>query len=72
MKLEHPSGSFEILMQIGGTKEAPVVERVGLVRTARALMDGAVRVPAELGKFLPISRSKSNDNKSGERLNNER
>ena len=55
MRLEHPSGSFEIVMEVGGTKEAPVVERVGLIRTARALMDGKVRVPEEVGKFLPAS-----------------
>jgi 4-oxalomesaconate tautomerase len=56
MKLEHPSGSFEIIMEVGGTKEAPIVERIGLIRTARVLMDGMVRVPAELGKYLPSCR----------------
>jgi 4-oxalomesaconate tautomerase len=58
MKIEHPSGSFEILMQVGGTQEAPVVERVGLIRTARALMDGAVRVPSDLARFLPPATTK--------------
>jgi 4-oxalomesaconate tautomerase len=55
--LEHPSGSFEILMQVGGTDDAPVVESVGLIRTARALMDGMVRIPAELGKLLPAPKN---------------
>lgn len=55
MRLEHPSGSFEIVMEVGGTKEAPLIERVGLIRTARALMDGNVRVPEEVGKYLQAS-----------------
>jgi 4-oxalomesaconate tautomerase len=53
MKLEHPSGTFEIVMEVGGTKDAPVVERVGLIRTARAIMDGDLRVPSEVATSLP-------------------
>ena len=45
MGVEHPTGIFEVRMEVGGTAEAPVVERVGIMRTARALFDGVVRIP---------------------------
>jgi 4-oxalomesaconate tautomerase len=54
MRLEHPTGDFEVAMEVGGTNKAPVVERVGVVRTARVLMDGVVRVPSDVARFLPI------------------
>jgi 4-oxalomesaconate tautomerase len=59
MRLEHPTGFFEVVMEVGGTDKAPVVERVGLIRTARALMDGMVRVPEEVGKLLPLAKIKA-------------
>jgi 4-oxalomesaconate tautomerase len=40
--IEHPSGIFNVRLEIGGTKEKPIVERVGIVRTARAIFDGYV------------------------------
>jgi 4-oxalomesaconate tautomerase len=42
LKIEHPSGQFEVRLEIGGNAEHPTVERAGLVRTARALFDGVV------------------------------
>jgi 4-oxalomesaconate tautomerase len=42
IKIEHPSGKFEVRLELGGTSEHPTVERAGLVRTARALFDGVV------------------------------
>ncbi len=51
--LEHPTGDFEVVMQIGGTEAEPTVDRVGIFRTARALFDGFVRVPSSLAAFLP-------------------
>jgi 4-oxalomesaconate tautomerase len=54
MKLEHPTGEFEVVMQVGGTSEAPGIERVGVLRTARVLMDGMARVPSNVARFLPI------------------
>jgi 4-oxalomesaconate tautomerase len=42
LKIEHPSGEFEVRLEIGGDAEHPTVERAGLVRTARALFDGIV------------------------------
>jgi 4-oxalomesaconate tautomerase len=38
--VEHPTGEFTVNLTVGGTAEAPVVERAGLLRTARILFDG--------------------------------
>lgn len=38
--VEHPTGEFAVRLEIGGTEAAPVVEKAGLLRTARALFDG--------------------------------
>jgi 4-oxalomesaconate tautomerase len=40
VSVEHPSGIFDVRLEVGGTPESPVVERAGLLRTARALFDG--------------------------------
>lgn len=40
--VEHPTGDFVVRLEIGGSEAAPVVERAGLLRTARALFDGTV------------------------------
>ncbi len=40
MSIEHPTGSFLVRLEMGGTSESPKVERGGLVRTARLLFDG--------------------------------
>ena len=42
LEIEHPTGSFSVRLEMGGTEEAPVVKRAGLVRTARAIFDGVV------------------------------
>jgi len=42
MDVEHPSGMFRVRLEVGGTDEAPTVDRSGLIRTARALFDGVV------------------------------
>lgn len=46
--VEHPTGEFSVDLTVGGTAEAPVVERAGLLRTARILMDGLAFAPAGL------------------------
>jgi 4-oxalomesaconate tautomerase len=46
MKIEHPAGYFEVRLEMGGTPQDPLIERVGVIRTARALFDGAIQVPA--------------------------
>lgn len=46
VSVEHPTGEFTVSLTVGGTAEHPVVERAGLLRTARILMDGQAFVPA--------------------------
>ena len=42
IEVEHPSGRFEVRLEMGGTADDPTIERGGLIRTARALFDGTV------------------------------
>jgi 4-oxalomesaconate tautomerase len=44
--VEHPTGEFTVDLKVGGTAERPVIERAGLLRTARVLMDGTAYAPA--------------------------
>jgi 4-oxalomesaconate tautomerase len=43
--VEHPTGEFTVSLTVGGTADAPVVEKAGLLRTARALFDGIAFAP---------------------------
>jgi 4-oxalomesaconate tautomerase len=43
--VEHPTGEFTVSLTVGGTEDAPVVEKAGLLRTARALFDGIAYAP---------------------------
>lgn len=45
MSVEHPSGEFSVTLEVGGTPEQPVVNKAGLLRTARLLFRGEVEVP---------------------------
>jgi 4-oxalomesaconate tautomerase len=40
MSVEHPTGEFSVRLEVGGTPQQPIVERAGLLRTARLLFDG--------------------------------
>lgn len=40
LSVEHPTGEFSVRIEVGGTADKPVVERAGLLRTARLLFDG--------------------------------
>ena len=40
--LEHPTGAFEVVVRLALSDDRPWVERSGIVRTARKLMDGLV------------------------------
>jgi 4-oxalomesaconate tautomerase len=40
--IEHPTGTFEAAVQIAYADDGPLVERAGIIRTARKLMDGVV------------------------------
>jgi 4-oxalomesaconate tautomerase len=44
LSVEHPTGEFSVRIEVGGTAEKPVVERAGLLRTARVLFDGVTYV----------------------------
>jgi 4-oxalomesaconate tautomerase len=55
VSVEHPTGEFSVRLQVGGTPDAPVVERAGLIRTARLLFDGTVFVPEAAAKSMPIA-----------------
>jgi 4-oxalomesaconate tautomerase len=46
ISVEHPTGEFTVRLEVGGSEGAPVIERAGLLRTARALFDGTVFVKA--------------------------
>jgi 4-oxalomesaconate tautomerase len=40
LSVEHPTGEFSVVIEVGGTEENPVVEKAGLLRTARLLFEG--------------------------------
>jgi 4-oxalomesaconate tautomerase len=44
MSVEHPSGEFSVTLDVGGTPDAPEVQRAGLLRTARLIMRGDIFV----------------------------
>jgi len=48
MSVEHPTGEFSVTLDVGGTREQPVVRKAGLLRTARLIMRGEVLVPASV------------------------
>lgn len=48
LSVEHPTGEFSVTLEVGGTAETPVIERAGLLRTARMIMRGDVFVPASV------------------------
>ena len=45
VSVEHPTGEFSVSLTLGGTPEAPIVQRAGLLRTARKLFDGMAYAP---------------------------
>lgn len=53
LSVEHPTGEFSVRLELDGPDDAPVVTRAGLLRTARALFDGQVRVPSRLAFSAP-------------------
>jgi 4-oxalomesaconate tautomerase len=52
--VEHPTGDFMVRLEVGGTAEKPVVERAGLLRTARILFDGVCYVKASVAKAAGV------------------
>lgn len=49
LSVEHPTGEFSVRLEVGGTPAKPVVERAGLLRTARLLFDGTAYLHATVG-----------------------
>lgn len=43
--VEHPTGEFTVKLTVGGTADRPVIEKAGLLRTARLLFDGIAYAP---------------------------
>jgi 4-oxalomesaconate tautomerase len=43
--VEHPTGAFTVTLTVGGTVDAPAIEKAGLMRTARLLFDGIAYAP---------------------------
>lgn len=50
LSIEHPTGALEVALEVGGTETQPVVERAGLLRTARLLFDGYAYAQTPEGK----------------------
>ena len=48
MKIEHPSGHFDVQLEMDPDGEAAAVKRAGLLRTARLISRGDVYVPASV------------------------
>lgn len=46
--VEHPTGEFSVSLTVGGSVERPIIEKAGLLRTARILMDGTAYVPESI------------------------
>lgn len=45
--VEHPTGEFTVSLMVSGTPDRPVIERAGLLRTARLLLDGVAYAPED-------------------------
>jgi hypothetical protein len=48
LKIEHPSGELELLVDADPGRGSMTLRSIGTLRTARKLMEGAVYVPGEL------------------------
>lgn len=48
VSVEHPTGEFSVSLSVGGTPDKPAIEKAGLLRTARILMDGMAFVPESI------------------------
>ena len=44
--IEHPVGTLATVIDYAGSRDAPQIQRIGFIRTARKLMEGQVFVPA--------------------------
>jgi len=56
LSVEHPTGEFSVMVEVGGTPENPIVERAGLLRTARLLFEGYAYAREDVAAALEHSR----------------
>jgi 4-oxalomesaconate tautomerase len=56
LSVEHPTGEFSVMIEVGGTEENPVVERAGLLRTARLLFEGHAFAHESLAHVMEENR----------------
>jgi len=56
LSVEHPTGEFSVMVEVGGTPENPVVERAGLLRTARLLFEGYAYAHEAMAQAHDMSR----------------
>jgi 4-oxalomesaconate tautomerase len=58
VRLEHPTGTLDAAVDVTeGPGGEPIVERAGIIRTARKLMDGVVFPrPAEVGQVGQVGQ----------------
>lgn len=56
LSVEHPTGEFSVMIEVGGTEQNPVVERAGLLRTARLLFEGYAFAHESLAPAAQIGR----------------
>lgn len=48
ISVEHPSGSFDISLQVDESKNLPTITKAGVLRTARLISKGTLYVPSSL------------------------
>jgi 4-oxalomesaconate tautomerase len=56
LSVEHPTGEFSVVIEVGGTPETPVVQRAGLIRTARLLFEGFAYAREDVALAREIGR----------------
>jgi 4-oxalomesaconate tautomerase len=56
LSVEHPTGEFSVVIEVGGTEASPVVEKAGLLRTARLLFEGCAFAHEHLAHSLEAGR----------------
>jgi len=56
LSVEHPTGEFSVVIEVGGTEDSPVVEKAGLLRTARLLFEGHAFAHEALAEALDAGR----------------
>ena len=57
LSVEHPTGEFSVVIEVGGTEASPVVEKAGLLRTARLLFEGYAFAHEALAHSLETDRN---------------